>query len=65
MVVLDTSEVSGSMHLAPNPMVALWVAELATSSPSPTVVAEAELCFVDCFGTPYNALFSIPLMESR
>ena len=45
MFVLDTNVVSELMRLAPDPAVASWVAERATSSLFLTAVTEAELRF--------------------
>ena len=45
MVVLDTNVVSELMRPAPNPLIASWVAEQATSSLHLTAVTEAELRF--------------------
>ena len=45
MFILDTNVVSELMRLAPNPAIASWVAERATSSLFLTAVTEAELRF--------------------
>ena len=45
MVVLDTNVLSELMRPAPDPVIASWVAERATSSMHLTAVSEAELRF--------------------
>lgn len=45
MFILDTNVVSELMRSAPNPAIASWVAERATSSLFQTAVTEAELRF--------------------
>ena len=45
MLILDTNVVSELMRPAPDPMIASWVAEQATSSLFMTAVTEAELRF--------------------